>query len=106
MWVFVMADKVRILRDAIGHIDTEILDLIFQRQTLARELGKLKQQMGLPVRNCDVEQSHIVSGLLFANTIGLSADLTREVIQLLIKHAAIAQEEDRKSQPSKEEGPK
>lgn len=93
-----MKDKILALRDAIDHIDTEILDLIFQRQTLARELGKLKQQMGLPVRNYDVEQSRIVSGLLFANTIGLSADLTRDVIQLLIKHAVILQEKDREEQ--------
>ena len=44
------------LRNEIARLDRQILELVAERVSVARSIGELKMERGLPVRNLEVEE--------------------------------------------------
>ncbi|MBC8366880.1 prephenate dehydrogenase/arogenate dehydrogenase family protein [bacterium] len=75
------------LRDSIARLDGEILDLIARRLEAARQVGEIKSEMEVPIRDFPVE-ARVKDRLVGAcEERGVDPELGRELAVLLIEHA-------------------
>lgn len=75
------------LRNEIGRLDRQILQLVAQRISVARDIGRMKQEQGLPVRNLEVEERVLERHLNTAMELGLNPRAVREISRILIQEA-------------------
>lgn len=93
------------LRQEIGQVDREIVELMARRLRLAEEVGQWKLKQNLPVKNYQVEKRVIARNRGFADESGCLPDLAEDVSKLLIQYAVATQDENlsrSKRDPSKE----
>ncbi len=75
------------LRETIARLDGEILELIALRLEAARQVGEIKSEMQVPIRDFPVE-ARVKDRLVGAcEERGIDAELGRELAVLLIEHA-------------------
>lgn len=82
-------------REEIRAIDRAILDLIAQRNRLASDIGALKRERGLPIRNYAVEADVIELARDVARDLGLRAEVAEEMMHLVIRESLRVQEAER-----------
>lgn len=92
------------LRDEIKRLDAAILDAARRRIELARRVGDVKLEQGLPLRNYRVEAEVIDDARRVAAELGVSERLAEEIMKLLIAEAVRAQEVDRRATARRAEG--
>lgn len=85
------------LRNEIKQIDDNIVRLIANRINIVRDIGKIKIQLDLPVKNENVEQANLKRLTALANEMKVSPDLINEIYLLVKNYAILVQEEDRTS---------
>jgi len=73
------------LRKEIERIDSEIVELMKQRNDVAKEIGDIKAELGLPLRNLDVENEVIARYRKMAKDSLLPEDVSEAVCRILIK---------------------
>ncbi|RXF00706.1 chorismate mutase [Pseudoalteromonas sp. PS5] len=79
------------LRSGINQIDEQLINLIADRFIKISEVGDLKAIFHLPVE--DLQREHLVleRALTHAKKNGLSEFLTRDLMNVLMKHSKAAQ---------------
>ncbi|MEE8169520.1 MAG: prephenate dehydrogenase/arogenate dehydrogenase family protein, partial [Phycisphaerae bacterium] len=80
------------LRDRIAALDAEIIRSVAERLAAAEAVGRAKRELGLPLRDYDVERRVLDHACDAANERGVPVELARSVLQLLITESRIAQE--------------
>jgi len=83
------------LRAELGDVDRELLALVAKRQALASEIGRVKQEAGIPTRNFRQETEVILRARAAAEERGLSPDVAEKLMLLLIRSSLTIQEQDR-----------
>lgn len=87
------------LRNEIARLDRQILELVAERVSVARSIGELKMERGLPVRNLEVEEKVLKRHLDIAIELGLNPRAVRDISRVLIQEAI----EEQASLPRPEE---
>ena len=75
------------LRDGIRQRDLEIIRLIAERTELARQIGEIKIEEGIPIRNVEVEKKVISRYVEEGSRYGLSKDCMTSVASAEIQQA-------------------
>ncbi len=85
------------LRNEIKQIDDNIVRLIANRINIVKDIGKIKLQLDLPVKNEKVEQANLKRLTDLAEEMNVSPDLINTIYLLVKNYAILVQEEDRRS---------
>ncbi len=80
------------LRSRVRQVDDDILRLIGERIQLARDIGRIKKDLGLPLRDWEVERTVLECAAATAANFGVPPSLARSVMQRLISESRIEQE--------------
>jgi len=72
------------LRKEIEAIDSKIVGLMIQRNDVAREIGTLKNELGIPLKNLEVEKKVIERYRKMSENSSLPPDVSESVSRLLI----------------------
>jgi chorismate mutase/prephenate dehydrogenase len=89
------------LRDEIRDVDKELLRLVARRMDIARGIGAIKQQQGMPLKDTDVESAVLERGRQFAVELGLSEEDGERFFRLLIALSCAEQEHVPTSDPKR-----
>lgn len=85
------------LRDKVKDLDDRIMRLLAERLSVAREIGQVKADASLPIKDYKVEKEVIERSRAKARELGLYEAMAEEVSRLLIKYAVLAQDEFQKT---------
>jgi chorismate mutase/prephenate dehydrogenase len=80
------------LRNRLDDIDSNIVDLIAERQSVVETIGEHKLKTGLPLRHYEREREVIDRGVARAESLGLSGSVARDIMETLIHHSLGKQE--------------
>src|SRR5688572_27797098 len=83
------------LRAELGTIDKELLRLAARRQAAAQEIGRIKRDAGVPVRDFRQERDVVERARASAAELGLAPQLGEELFLALIRESLTIQERDR-----------
>jgi chorismate mutase/prephenate dehydrogenase len=86
------ADELLELRQRLDEIDSGIIDLIAERQSVVTAIGDHKLRTGAPLRHYAREREVIDRGMARAESLGLSGRFAREILETLIHHSLGNQE--------------
>src|SRR6218665_1696105 len=86
-----------VLRDKVKDLDDRIMRLLAERLGVAREIGQVKADASLPIKDYKVEKEVIERSRAKARELGLYEAMAEEVSRLLIKYAVLAQDEFQKT---------
>lgn len=92
--------ELEVLREEILRIDHDIVELIFRRQEVAEEIGRVKAKDGLDVKDASREKAVIRGYEDRARALGLDPRIGRSVAELMISHS-IAEQRSKKTRPLK-----
>lgn len=87
--------KLNEFRMEIERVTSQILDLVERRLDLAREIGRLKEKLGMPVRNKAVEMRLRERVLENCKKTGLDEKFAMSLLDLLVEESVRAQRTDR-----------
>lgn len=79
-------------RQRLDEIDTNIVDLIAERQAVVTTIGEHKLKTGLPLRHYEREREVIERGVARAESLGLEGSVARDILKTLIHHSLSNQE--------------
>lgn len=85
-------DRLDALRERIQELDEELVALIGKRRDLVLEVGRVKEELGLPVLDPSQEARVVRRAAAIARSLGVDEELTRDVIWRIIASARDAQE--------------
>ena len=80
------------LRRQIDSIDSQLVALLAQRANVTAQVGKIKQQFALPVYVPEREQALLSARREQAQALGVSADLTEDVLRRIMRESYQTQE--------------
>jgi chorismate mutase/prephenate dehydrogenase len=83
------------LRAELASIDKELLRLAARRQAAAQEIGRIKRDAGVPVRDFRQERDVVERARTAAVELGLAPALGEELVLALIRESLTVQERDR-----------
>lgn len=84
----------RQLRQTLDVIDSQLLDLIGERQKTIAAIGEIKRGMGKPLRDFAREKEVLALASAHADARGLDRSLAHELMKLLIQHSLTTQENE------------
>lgn len=87
-------ERLQLLRNRLDEIDTQIVNLVAERQGVVSAIGELKQNTGTPLRHYEREREVIERGMARAEALGLSGDVARDILETLIHYSLGKQEHD------------
>ncbi len=91
--------KLNQLRTNIRELDSKIVNLLKERLELAVEIGKIKSELKLPVKNFQVEKEVIQRARLLSEQSGLDPDFMENIMSLTINASVNKQLQEVKSTP-------
>lgn len=80
------------LRQQIDSIDSQLVALLAERAKVTAQVGKIKQQFALPVYVPEREQALLTARREQAKSLGVSADLTEDVLRRIMRESYQTQE--------------
>ncbi|MGP9802185.1 bifunctional chorismate mutase/prephenate dehydrogenase [Rheinheimera sp. NSM] len=80
------------LRRQIDSIDSQLVALLAQRAKVTAQVGKIKQQFALPVYVPEREQALLAARREQARALGVSVDLTEDVLRRIMRESYQTQE--------------
>ncbi|MDX1391863.1 MAG: bifunctional chorismate mutase/prephenate dehydrogenase [Rheinheimera sp.] len=80
------------LREQIDRIDSQLVALLAERAKVTAQVGKIKQQHALPVYVPEREQALLLARRQQAQALGVSADLTEDVLRRIMRESYHTQE--------------
>ncbi len=81
------------LRRSLNEIDHQLLALVAQRQTVSREIARVKRETGYPTRDYQREREVIVDAQRAAAELGVPPALAETLMRLLIRSSLTTQEQ-------------
>lgn len=93
------------LRERISSLDEELIRLIGERRDLVLEVGRLKEDLDLPVLDPGQEAAVVRRAVERARELGVDQEMTRDVVWRIIAAARQAQEGRNGLPPSPAEKP-
>ena len=82
------------LRSQLAELDKEFLALVARRQQLSSEIGRVKRDAGIPVRDYRQEREVIRRTREQAQQLGVPAQLAEKLVLLLVESSLTVQERD------------
>lgn len=79
-----MSELVDELRKRIDRIDREILELLARRVEVAKKIGELKREAGLPIADHEREREVVERGIKLAEQLGLDVGLIEIILNAVI----------------------
>ncbi|MBC7108856.1 MAG: prephenate dehydrogenase/arogenate dehydrogenase family protein [Methanomassiliicoccales archaeon] len=95
-----MTDRLEQLRQRIEEIDNGIMKLITERIEIGKEIGRIKLENAMPLRNKEIEEKVISRYINWASKIGISENSARNLSSILIDETIEAQYRMIKSEKS------
>ena len=86
------ADELLELRERLDEIDSAIIDLVAERQSVVTTIGEHKLKTGAVLRHYEREREVIDRGMSRAESLGLSPQLARDILETLIHYSLGNQE--------------
>ena len=80
------------LREQIDSLDSQLVALLAKRAQVTAQVGKIKQQYALPVYVPEREQALLSARRSQAEALGVSADLTEDVLRRIMRESYQTQE--------------
>ncbi|MGB9727116.1 MAG: chorismate mutase [Nitrososphaeria archaeon] len=80
-----MSDELNILREKISVLDEQILKLLAERVTVAREIGKIKRGYGKPITDREREKQVYAKVRTHAEKLGLNPEDCEQVFKKIVK---------------------
>ena len=81
------------LRDRLSRIDTELLQLVAERQRLSQDIARVKRETGRPTRDFARERDVLLQAREAAARLGLSPQVAEQILRLLIRSSLTTQEQ-------------
>ena len=88
-----LTESVLDMRRRLDALDLQILELIAERQALVTRIGERKHRDGKALRDFRREREVIELGMQRAESLGLSGDIARDIMERLIHHSLSKQEQ-------------
>ena len=85
-------DGLEALREEIRALDEELVRLVDRRRSLAIEIGRVKEELGLPVMDPSQEARVVRRAARIAREAGIDEEMIRDVVWRIIASARDAQE--------------
>jgi len=85
-------DNLKVLRDEIDDIDSQLVALLTKRRAVTTKVGELKSSVGMPIYAPDREASLIAKRREQAANAGLSADLIEDILRRLMRDSYVSQD--------------
>ncbi|WP_301098374.1 bifunctional chorismate mutase/prephenate dehydrogenase [Otariodibacter sp.] len=79
------------IREQIDLVDKQLIDLLEKRLSLVAEVGKIKQQYGLPIYAPDRETTMIKARRAEAEKKGIPADLVEDILRRVMRESYISE---------------
>ena len=86
-------EELESLRGRISEVDERLIRIIGERRDLVLAVGKLKEELGLPVMDPAQEAKVVRKAAVRARELGVDEEMTRDVIWRIIAAARATQEE-------------
>jgi chorismate mutase/prephenate dehydrogenase len=83
------------LRQQLSSLDTQLIELIANRQRIVAEIGRVKLEDGRSTRDFKREKEVLDLALNTARGLGVDPDLAEQIMRLLIRSSLANQERDR-----------
>lgn len=77
-------DELEDLRDEISKVTTEIIRLCGERFSLARKIGEIKAEIGLPIEDSEVEENLKQKVLETCHLFGVDTKFALKLLNLLL----------------------
>jgi chorismate mutase len=84
--------RLEALRDRIRQVDRALVELVGERRELVLEVGRTKQELGLPVLDPPQEARVVRRAAELARDAGVDEELVRDVVWRIVASARDAQE--------------
>ena len=81
------------LRDRLTRIDTELLELVAERQRLSQDIARVKRATGHPTRDFGREREVIMNARSAAERVGVPPRVAEQLLRLLIRSSLTTQEQ-------------
>ncbi|MCQ6253713.1 chorismate mutase [Methanocaldococcus sp.] len=81
-----MIEKLSEIRKRIDEIDNQILKLIAERNSLAKEVAKVKKELGIPINDPDREKYIYNRIRKLCKEHNVNEDVGIKIFQILIEH--------------------
>lgn len=81
------------LRERLDEIDARIMELVAERQVTVARIGECKHAEGRGLRDFAREREVIERGMRCAESLGMSGDIARDILERLIHHSLSNQEQ-------------
>ena len=75
------------LREGIDELDTQLVELLAKRNEITTKVGQIKAQAGMPVYVPEREKALIASRRQQADEMGVSADLTEDLLRRVMRES-------------------
>ncbi|MBL4764309.1 MAG: bifunctional chorismate mutase/prephenate dehydrogenase [Colwellia sp.] len=85
-------DNLKVLRDEIDDIDSQLVDLLAKRLAVTTKVGALKSVAGVPILAPEREAALISKRRKQAEEVGLSGDLIEDVLRRLMRDSYVSQD--------------
>lgn len=82
-----MDQRIKRIREQIDLIDARLMELVQQRLLLAKEIGQIKLDLGLPVEDLTREAELIAKDRALAEAKNIPADLIEDLLRRLIRES-------------------
>jgi len=100
-----MTEKLSQLRDQVRAVDEELFQLVAKRLDLARQIGALKFEAHLPIKDYQVEKAVLERSRQRAEELGIYPSLAEDLARLMIRYAVITQDANRQQRERQLAGP-
>jgi len=81
------------LRDRLSRIDSELLELVAERQRLSQDIARVKRETGRPTRDFARERDVLLQAREAAARLGVSPQVGEQILRLLIRSSLTTQEQ-------------
>lgn len=81
------------LRDRLTRIDTELLQLVAERQRLSQDIARVKRSTGHPTRDYARERDVLLNARAAAERLGVPPAVAEQILRLLIRSSLTTQEQ-------------
>ena len=87
------------LREEVRQLDVEVIVMVAERTRLCLRIGRIKREIGLPLRHPEIERALCLKARRDAVALGLDPDITEGIVRLMIEQSLRIQSELWGSQP-------
>ena len=85
-------ERLQELREILGQLDRELVELIGRRRDVVLQIGETKQDLGVPVLDPPQEAKVVRRAAEIARELGVDEELTRDIVWRIIASARDAQD--------------